>query len=103
MKARGPQAAAWDDPTVSADFNAARFVAVPPNAFMDQTVTLELGLLDDDEAQVYRRAAVHLGDRSFISEQQNSKARGKTCRRGEISFIWWWRWRFWERSTGSCG
>ena len=23
------------------DFNAARFVAVPPNAFMDQTVTLE--------------------------------------------------------------
>ena len=41
MKARVPQAAAWDDPRVSADFNAARFVAVPPNAFMDQTVTLE--------------------------------------------------------------
>jgi outer membrane protein, heavy metal efflux system len=41
MKARVPQAAAWDDPKVSADFNAARFVAVPPNAFMDQTVTLE--------------------------------------------------------------
>jgi cobalt-zinc-cadmium efflux system outer membrane protein len=41
MKARGPQAAAWDDPKVSADFNAARFVAVPPNAFMDQAVTLE--------------------------------------------------------------
>jgi cobalt-zinc-cadmium efflux system outer membrane protein len=41
MKARGPQAAAWDDPRVSANFNAARFVEVPPNAFMDQTVTLE--------------------------------------------------------------
>jgi outer membrane protein, heavy metal efflux system len=41
MKARVPQAAAWDDPKVSADFNAARFVAVPPNAFMDQSVTLE--------------------------------------------------------------
>jgi outer membrane protein TolC len=41
MKARGPKTAAWDDPKVSADFNAARFVAVPPNAFMDQTVTLE--------------------------------------------------------------
>jgi cobalt-zinc-cadmium efflux system outer membrane protein len=41
MKARVPQAAAWDDPRVSADFNAARFVAVSPNAFTDQTVTLE--------------------------------------------------------------
>ena len=41
MKARVPQAAAWDDPRVSANFNAARFVEVPPNAFMDQTVTLE--------------------------------------------------------------
>jgi cobalt-zinc-cadmium efflux system outer membrane protein len=41
MKARVPQAAAWDHPRLSADFNAARFVAVQPNAFMDQTVTLE--------------------------------------------------------------
>ena len=41
MRARVPQAAAWDDPRVSADFNAARFVTVPPNAFMDQAVTLE--------------------------------------------------------------
>lgn len=41
MKARGRQAAAWDDPRVSANFNAARFVEVPPNAFMDQAVTLE--------------------------------------------------------------
>ena len=41
MKTRVPQSAAWDDPKVSADFNAARFVEVPPNAFMDQTVTLE--------------------------------------------------------------
>jgi outer membrane protein, heavy metal efflux system len=41
IRARMTQAAAWDDPRVSADFNAARFVAVPPNAFMDQAVTLE--------------------------------------------------------------
>ncbi|HEY5741777.1 MAG TPA: TolC family protein [Terrimicrobiaceae bacterium] len=41
MRARVQQAAAWDDPKVSANFNAARFVEVPPNAFMDQTVTLE--------------------------------------------------------------
>ncbi len=41
MRERVRQAASWDDPRVSADFNAARFVAVPPNAFMDQTVTLE--------------------------------------------------------------
>lgn len=41
MKARVPQAEAWDDPRMSADFNAARFVDVSPNAFMDQTVTLE--------------------------------------------------------------
>jgi cobalt-zinc-cadmium efflux system outer membrane protein len=40
-RARVPQAASWDDPKVSADFNAARFVEIPPNAFMDQTVTLE--------------------------------------------------------------
>jgi outer membrane protein, heavy metal efflux system len=41
MKERVAQASAWDDPKVSADFNAVRFVAVPPNAFMDQAVTLE--------------------------------------------------------------
>jgi cobalt-zinc-cadmium efflux system outer membrane protein len=41
MKERVVQAAAWDDPKISADFNAARFVSVPPNAFMDQAVTLE--------------------------------------------------------------
>jgi outer membrane protein, heavy metal efflux system len=41
MKQRVAQASAWDDPKMSADFNAARFVAVQPNAFMDQAVTLE--------------------------------------------------------------
>src|SRR6476660_6208997 len=41
MKARVPQFASWYDPKVSANFNAARFVEIPPNAFMDQTVTLE--------------------------------------------------------------
>jgi outer membrane protein, heavy metal efflux system len=41
MRARVLQAAAWEDPKVSADFNAARFVTVPPNAFTDQAVMLE--------------------------------------------------------------
>ena len=35
------KAAAWDDPTVSFMSEAARFVEIPPNAFMDQTLSLE--------------------------------------------------------------
>jgi outer membrane protein, heavy metal efflux system len=57
MRARVPQAAAWDDPKVSADFNAARFVTVPPNAFMDQTVTLEQMIPVSGKNRVRARAA----------------------------------------------
>lgn len=41
MKARVPQARAWEDLRASADFRAERSVNIPPNSFMDQTAMLE--------------------------------------------------------------
>jgi len=38
---RVPQAAAWDDPRLGGDSRVRRFVDVPPNAFMDQAVSIE--------------------------------------------------------------
>src|SRR2546428_3293886 len=35
------QAYAWDDPRVAGESRARRFVDVPPNAFMDQTLSIE--------------------------------------------------------------
>jgi outer membrane protein, heavy metal efflux system len=40
-RARIPQAAAWDDPRLGGDTLVHRFVNVPPNAFMDQAVSIE--------------------------------------------------------------
>src|SRR6266852_6359487 len=40
-KARIPQAAAWDDPRLGGESRVRRYVEVPPNAFMDQTVGIE--------------------------------------------------------------
>src|SRR5438128_365688 len=40
-KARVTQAAAWDDLKVSGDSRFKRFVEIPPNAFMDQSATVE--------------------------------------------------------------
>jgi cobalt-zinc-cadmium efflux system outer membrane protein len=40
-RARVPQASAWEDLRVGFDSVAGRFVSVPANAFMDQTVTVE--------------------------------------------------------------
>src|SRR5207248_5078974 len=40
-KARIPQAAAWDDLRVGGESRVHRFVDVPPNAFMDQSVSVE--------------------------------------------------------------
>jgi cobalt-zinc-cadmium efflux system outer membrane protein len=39
--ARVPQAAAWDDPRLGGDSRVRRFVDVPPNAFMDQSMSIE--------------------------------------------------------------
>jgi cobalt-zinc-cadmium efflux system outer membrane protein len=41
MKARVPQAKAWEDPRAGSDFRAERSVNIPPNSFMDQTAMLE--------------------------------------------------------------
>jgi hypothetical protein len=41
MKARVPQAIAWEDLRVGVDSVAGRFVSIPANAFMDQTVMVE--------------------------------------------------------------
>src|SRR5713226_4621260 len=40
-RARVPQAAAWDDPKIGAESRVQRYVSVPPNAFMDQVVSVE--------------------------------------------------------------
>src|SRR5947207_10141538 len=40
-KERVPQAAAWDDPRIGSESRVRRFVDVPPNAFMDQSLTVE--------------------------------------------------------------
>jgi len=40
-RARIPQAAAWDDPRLGGDTLVHRFVDVPLNAFMDQSVSIE--------------------------------------------------------------
>src|SRR5438067_13072476 len=40
-KARIPQAAAWDDLRVGGESRVRRFVDVPPNAFMDQSASIE--------------------------------------------------------------
>src|ERR1700738_4978815 len=41
MKARVPQAIAWEDLRVGVNTVAGRFVSIPPNSFMNQTVTVE--------------------------------------------------------------
>jgi outer membrane protein TolC len=41
MKARVPQARAWEDLRAGADFRVERSVNIPPNSFMDQTAMLE--------------------------------------------------------------
>ncbi len=41
MKARVPQAGAWEDLRAGVDSATARFVSIPANAFMDQTAMLE--------------------------------------------------------------
>jgi outer membrane protein TolC len=41
MKARVPQAGAWEDLRAGVDSMTTRSVSIPPNSFMDQTATLE--------------------------------------------------------------
>src|SRR6516162_351534 len=57
FRARVPQASAWEDLRVSFDSVAGRFVSVPPNAFMDQTVTVEQELPVSGKNRSRARAA----------------------------------------------
>src|SRR5215470_17277398 len=40
-KQRVTQAAAWDDPRIAGESLVRRYVDIPPNAFMDQSLTVE--------------------------------------------------------------
>jgi len=57
-KARIPQAAAWDDPRLGGDSRVRRFVDVPPNAFMDQSVSIEQVVPITGKNLLRERAAV---------------------------------------------
>src|SRR5438034_1579130 len=41
MKARVPQAAAWEDLRAQGSSRVARYISIPPNAFMDQSFMLQ--------------------------------------------------------------
>ncbi len=51
------QANAWDDPRVASDFLLHRYVDVPPNAFMDQTLAIEQSIPITGKNLVRGRAA----------------------------------------------
>ena len=57
MKARVPQARAWEDLRAGGDFRAERTINIPPNSFMDQTVMLEQQVPISGKNQSRARAA----------------------------------------------
>ncbi len=57
MKARVPQAGAWEDLRFGVDSVTGRFVDIPPNSFMDQTVMLEQELPVSGKNRSRARAA----------------------------------------------
>ena len=60
MKARVPQAGAWEDLRLGVDSVTGRFVNIPPNSFMDQTVMLANILL-------YHRDLKHVFQYIYLS------------------------------------
>lgn len=56
-KARIPQAAAWDDPRVAGESRVHRYVDVPPNAFTDQSASIEQAIPITGKNLVRGRAA----------------------------------------------
>jgi len=56
-RARIPQAAAWDDLRVGGESRVRRFVDVPPNAFMDQSASIEQAIPITGKNLVRARAA----------------------------------------------
>ncbi len=57
LKARIPQAAAWDDLKISSEEKLVRFVSVPSNAFEDQMLTVEQMIPITGKNRVRARAA----------------------------------------------
>jgi outer membrane protein TolC len=77
MKARAPQARAWEDLRLSADSVAGRFVDVPPESFMNQSVMLEQELPVSGKNLSRARAATAEAAAAF-----------EELRRMELDVIW---------------
>jgi outer membrane protein TolC len=58
MKARVPQARAWEDLRAAGDLRVERSVSVPPNSFMDQTAMLEQEVPISGKNRSRSRAAI---------------------------------------------
>jgi cobalt-zinc-cadmium efflux system outer membrane protein len=85
MKARVPQAIAWEDLRVGVDSVAGRFVSVPANAFMDQTVMVEQELPVSGKNRSRARAATAEAGTAFEEFRRAeldvvSRARASYCR-----------------------
>lgn len=85
IKARVPQASAWEDLRLSVDSVAGRFVNIPANSFMNQTVTLEQELPVSGKNRSRARAATAEAGAAFEEYRRAeldaaSRARGSYSR-----------------------
>jgi cobalt-zinc-cadmium efflux system outer membrane protein len=85
MKARVPQAIAWEDLRVGVDSVVGRFVSVPANSFMNQTVTVEQELPVSGKNRSRARAATAEAGAAFEEFRRAeldvvSRARGSYSR-----------------------
>ena len=85
LKARVPQASAWEDSRLSVDSVAGRFVNIPANSFMNQTVTVEQELPVSGKNRSRARAATSEAGAAFEEFRRAeldaaSRARGSYSR-----------------------
>jgi cobalt-zinc-cadmium efflux system outer membrane protein len=85
MKARVPQAIAWEDLRVGVDSVVGRFVSIPANSFMNQTVTVEQELPVSGKNRSRARAATAEAGAAFEEFRRAeldvvSRARGSYSR-----------------------
>ncbi len=85
IKARVPQASAWEDLRLGVDSVAGRFVNIPANSFMNQTVTLEQELPVSGKNRSRARAATAEAGAAFEDYRRAeldaaSRARGSYSR-----------------------
>ena len=85
MKARVPQAAAWEDLRLQGESVLGRFVNIPPNAFTDQSVALEQELPLAGKNRSRARAATAEAGAAFADLRRTqldvlSRARAAYCR-----------------------